>query len=261
MDFSKLAAGKRKTFDPNDDTVKRKKGSTKLYVQHACDLVTEITEFRAGKVDNAGSRIDKHHFAAVKARIVQINHQAEHLPQKPSEAAAGRPLQPAQALREGQEIDLFITLPRFFHDDANDYTTKELHQIGDLTDLVAAIMRVEPDVVDVADINEWQEGDGAAIRGIKLGVKYDERIVEAEPDRNRREWAGVDTNPYPVAQETLDREDPSVVQERTNYVACSALGGMFSLEVDEVEALLDGAGIAPVTAFFMPEHELSGILA
>lgn len=219
--FSNFRKAQEKIYDPNDDTIRRVKNERNGYIEHACDVVVSVQSLRAGRVDNPSSRIDKSHFCVVEMRIEKILYQKEHKPIESSKLEAGETPTPAEQLEVGMLKDFWVTLPRFIHSDPDEYTLKELHQIGDLCDLIGGIFGVKPDAVDLSILDDLAQDDGAAIRGQRFGVKYDESVRQADEKRGLPERVYLNAIPYPVDQETMERSTPKSLEELEAEIAAA----------------------------------------
>jgi len=209
--FGKFKNAQKKIYDPEDDAVSRTKDDKNGYVEHECDLIVLVDKLRSGKIDNNGSKINKHHFAVCEMKIEKVKYQKDTKPITKDRVKNGEEPTPAQPLQEGQVKDYWITLPRFFHEDPDDYTLKELHQIGDLCDLIGAIFGVESEAVDLSELDEITPNDGADIQGTPFGVKYVETHYDAKDDKPARVY--LNARPYPVDPETYERVAPMTAEE------------------------------------------------
>lgn len=220
--FKKTKNIQKALYDEEDENNLLGGGDDAEYIKHKGDFVGSLESLRFGRVDNEGSAIDKHHFIAVEFTVEQVNWQGDTLPQKPSDAAAGKPKIASSAVREGERRQIFIKLPKRFFEDIKEYDRGEKYMLKDGYDLLGAICRIDPDAVDLSEFHDGEGGlsedDGAPLKGLLFGLHYKESIVEEDEKKKRREGAYINVNPYPVDQDTMEREDPAVIAERTEAV-------------------------------------------
>lgn len=200
--FGKFAETKKAIYDPNNDKVNVGRTEKNGYVDREIDCIVEIVKGKSGRVDNPGSRINKHHYASFELRIVEILHQSDSLPMHSDYIAEGKPLQKCQPLRVGEVKDEFIKLPRTFYADPEDYTQQELYMLDDLCRFVGAMFGVQPEAVDLEELDELMEDDAALLKGRKLGYKKVKSESDADPDKGTLARAYLNTRVYPIDQET-----------------------------------------------------------
>lgn len=212
--FDKFKEAQKKIYDEEDDTVTRGGSNEKNgYIDRAGDFVLAIEKVKLGKVDNRGSKIDKHHFCAAEAKIEHVRWQKETKPITEERLAAGEKPVPAQPLQEGETKDIFIKLPRFFHENPDDYTITELHMIGDLCDFAGAILGVESDAVDLEQFEALCEENGEQLKGFLFGAAHKEAHYDADEEKGKPERVYLNAEYYPVDEETLERTDPLTAEE------------------------------------------------
>lgn len=200
--FGKFQKTKEAIYDPANDKVSVGRTEKNGYVDREIDCIVEIVKAKAGRVDNPGSKINKHHYASFEIKLVEILHQSDVLPMHGDLVAEGKPLQKCQPLRVGEVRDEFIKLPRTFHEDPEEYTQQELYMIDDLSRFVGAMFGVQAEAVDLSELDELMEDDGALLKGRKLGYKKVKSESDADPEKGVLPRAYLNTRVYPIDQET-----------------------------------------------------------
>jgi len=206
-------------YDPDHEKNVLSSSDDAEYIKHKGDFVASLKTLKFGRVDNEGSKINKHHFIAATFSIEKIGWQGNSLPQKPSDAEEGKPKIASSPVQLSETRQIFVKLPKRFFDDVGEYDLQERFMLKEGYDLLGAICRVSPEAVDLGEFHDGEGGlgedDGAPLQGILFGLIYKEAIVEANGKKGKKEGAYINVNPYPVDQETMDREDPEVIADRT----------------------------------------------
>lgn len=193
--FSKYAEAQAHIYDPETGVANQKRERSR-YIDFECDIVISLVQAKTGKMDNPGSKIDKHPFFVVEGTVEVIRWQ-KPTPPDPDDPMGGGGDAPVQT---GELVGVFITLPRATS--PHDMTQKEQYDLMDACTLAGAIVGCTGDAILLSDLDDLVEDDGAALRGSKLGLSY----VASTSKKTGNTY--VNPKPYPVHPETLERVQP-----------------------------------------------------
>lgn len=161
--FTRFKAAQEKSF--GEDGAMQGKFESSRYINHPGEFLCELVSAKYGKVDNKGSKADKHPFTAFELRVLSIAHQDEDFHVRQNEAEKAE-----VPVREGELISIFQKLPRTT--DPADFTIEEEFQVGELCNLLGAFVEMKGADVDLEEMDELFEDDAAALQGIRVLAIY-----------------------------------------------------------------------------------------
>ncbi len=211
-------------------------GDSAEFVNHGLDAIVEVKKTFAGVSDNPQSYYHKHPYHSFIFEVVEIKDQDNHLPFHPKDAQKDdfQPT-PAKQVREGSGIRYWTALPRV----PDDPTDEEERLFEKCLRVWAAIFQVQSALVDLGDVQDVTDEDGAPLEGRLIGMKYKPREYEFEDKKTSEKKHGVtiDVYPYAVDQDTLEKVPLRGAHDIAQYLVDQHNAG--DTDVESVAEMLD----------------------
>lgn len=211
-------------------------GDSAEFVNHGLDAIVQVKKTFAGVSDNPQSYYHKHPYHSFIFEVEKIKDQDKHLPFHPKDAEKDnfQPT-PAKQVREGSGIRYWCALPRV----PSDPTDEEERLFEKCLRVWAAIFQVQSALVDLGDVQDVTDEDGAPLEGRLIGMKYKPREYEFEDKKTGEKKHGVtiDVYPYAVDQDTLEKVPLRGAHDVAEYLVTQHNAG--AVPAEDVAEMLD----------------------